>query len=195
MPYPTTIGPCHGSMGPGLRRGDEWKGGEGFRASGLDRRHRELDHALATRPDNAFEAEPQCVHGSRPWTEGPRVAGQRDFDGFAGQRLDLPGEQKAGGAWSRQPWGRPAGLPNRPLVNRPRRSACSACFIRSRSGIANSYNDTPAPARGDDIRKNIACVYGNLMVVIPTDQDRRQRAAEANPTAGDALNEGRQIGS
>ena len=30
MPYPLTIGPCRGSMGPGLRRGDEWKGGEGF---------------------------------------------------------------------------------------------------------------------------------------------------------------------
>src|SRR6266566_4467879 len=55
--------------------------------------------------------------------------------------------------WSRQPRGRPAGLPDRPLANRPRRSRtpCSPCFIWSRSGIANSYNDNPAPVQGADV--------------------------------------------
>src|SRR5438105_14422438 len=44
-----------------------------------------------------------------------------------------------------------ANTPSRPaLANRPCRSGtpCSPCFIRSRSGIANSYNDNPAPAQG-----------------------------------------------
>lgn len=38
--------------------------------------------------------------------------------------------------------GRPAGLPDRPLTNRPRRSRspCSPCFIRLRLGIGNSFN-------------------------------------------------------
>ena len=39
--------------------------------------------ALAIRPDDAFKAQPQCR----------RVAGERQFDGFAGQRLAFPGEQ------------------------------------------------------------------------------------------------------
>ena len=36
--------------------------------------------------------------------------------------------------------GRPTGLPDRPVANRSRRSRtpCSSCFIRSRSGTANS---------------------------------------------------------
>ena len=61
----------------------------------------------------------------------------------------------------------------------PRRSRtpCSSCFIRSRSGIANSSNDNPAPAQGADARKDVLCFYGNLMVVITTNQDRRQKAA------------------
>jgi hypothetical protein len=40
--------------------------------------------------------------------------------------------------WSRQP-----------------RGPCSPCFIWSRSGIANSYNDNPAPAQGADARRDI----------------------------------------
>ena len=51
------------------------------------------DYAFAIRPDDAFEAEPQCPHGSSPWAEGPRVAGERQFDGIAGQPLAFPGEQ------------------------------------------------------------------------------------------------------
>jgi len=41
--------------------------------------------------------------------------------------------------------------------NWPRRSRtpCSTCFIRSRSGIANSYNDNPAPAQDANVRKDI----------------------------------------
>jgi hypothetical protein len=52
---------------------------------------------------------------------------------------------------------RPAGLPDRPLANRPRRSRtpCSPCFIRSRSGIANSHNIIPAPAQGAEGREHI----------------------------------------
>jgi hypothetical protein len=53
-----------------------------------DGRHRELDRALAIRPDDAFEAQPQCR----------RVAGERQLDGFAGQRLALAGEQQPSGA-------------------------------------------------------------------------------------------------
>ncbi len=51
---------------------------------------------------------------------------------------------------------RSAGLPDRPLANRPRRSRtpCSPCFIWSRSGIANSY-DNPTPVQGADVRKDI----------------------------------------
>ncbi len=51
-----------------------------------DRWHREFDRAFAIRPDDAFEAQPQC-HG---------VAGERQLDGFAGQRLALAGEQQPG---------------------------------------------------------------------------------------------------
>ena len=47
-----------------------------------DRRHRELDGAFAIWPDDAFEAEPQRR----------RITGERQFDGFAGQRLAFPGE-------------------------------------------------------------------------------------------------------
>src|SRR6266436_9315587 len=59
--------------------------------------------------------------------------------------------------WSRQP----AGLPDRPRTNRPRRSRtpCSPCFIWSRSGIANSYNDNPAPARGADDCRGIIFLW------------------------------------
>ncbi len=58
-----------------------------------DRRHREVDRAFAIGPDDAFEAQPQCPHGTSPWAKGPRVAGERQFDGFAGQGLALAGEQ------------------------------------------------------------------------------------------------------
>src|ERR1700730_4783057 len=40
-----------------------------------------------------------------------------------------------------------------PFANAKRRQSripCSPCFIRSRSGIANSYNDNLAPAQGAD---------------------------------------------
>jgi hypothetical protein len=47
-----------------------------------DQRHREFDCAFAIRPNDAFEAQPRCR----------RVAGERQFDGFAGQRLAFPGE-------------------------------------------------------------------------------------------------------
>jgi hypothetical protein len=33
--------------------------------------------------------------------------------------------------------------------------SCSPCFIRSRSGIANSYNDNPAPAQDADAHMGI----------------------------------------
>jgi hypothetical protein len=70
--------------------------------------------------------------------------------------------------WSRQPRGRPAGFPDWPLANRPRRSLipCFTCFIRSRSGIANSFNRNPAPARRVAMRREynanmaIACICG-----------------------------------
>src|SRR5438128_6206166 len=63
--------------------------------------------------------------------------------------------------WSRQPRGRPTGLPDRPLANRPRRSRtpCSPCFIRSRSGIANSHNDNPAPAQAVEVREDIVLLW------------------------------------
>jgi len=70
------------------------------------------------------------------------VAGERQLDGFAGQRLILAGEQKPGSAVDMVAGAaRPAGLPDRPRANRPCRSRapCSSCFIRSRSGIANSF--------------------------------------------------------
>src|SRR6266851_1753633 len=51
--------------------------------------------------------------------------------------LEVAGLDRPSEGVDHQPRGRPAGLPDRPLANRPRRS-CSACFIRSRSGIANS---------------------------------------------------------
>jgi hypothetical protein len=48
-----------------------------------DWRHREFDRAFAVRPDNAFEAQPQCR----------RIADERQLDGFAGERLALAREQ------------------------------------------------------------------------------------------------------
>jgi hypothetical protein len=36
---------------------------------------------------------------------------------------------------------------------------CSPCFIRSRSGIATSYNDNPAPTRGADARIDIVLLW------------------------------------
>src|SRR6266852_3633096 len=38
------------------------------------------------------------------------------------------------------------------------RTPCSSCFIRSRSGIANSYNDNPAAA-GADARIDIIRIW------------------------------------
>jgi len=65
--------------------------------------------------------------------------------GFAGEQ-----QTAARLTWSRQPRGRPAGLPDRPwqTVRSGPAPPCSPCFIRSRSGVANSYNDNPAPAPG-----------------------------------------------
>jgi hypothetical protein len=124
-----------------------------------DRRHREFDRGFAIRPDDALEAQPQCC----------RVAGERQLDGFAGQHLTLAGEQQPRRAvtWSRPPRGRPAGLPDRPLANRPRRSRfpCFTCFIWSRSGIANSFNRNPAPARRVAMRRKVQCEYGNCVII------------------------------
>ena len=68
--------------------------------------------------------------------------------------------------WSRQPRGRPAGLPDRPFANRPRRcrTSCFPCFIWSRSGIGNSFNRNctrlrvPMPGR-------LQCEYGDCMII------------------------------
>jgi hypothetical protein len=48
----------------------------------------------------------------------PPVAGERQLDGFAGQRLPSPASNSRAArlTWSR----RPAGLPGRPRANRPR---------------------------------------------------------------------------
>jgi hypothetical protein len=82
----------------------------------------------------------------------PPSVREQQLDGFAGQRLALAGEHsgEARLMWSRRPRSRPAGLPDRPLGNRPRpsRAPCSTCFIWSRSGIGNSFNRNLAPAEG-----------------------------------------------
>src|SRR5207247_7077265 len=67
------------------------------RAGGLDRRQTEFDGALTARRQHAFHAEPHRAHGSRPWTEGPRITAERNLDGLARQRLGLAREQCRGG--------------------------------------------------------------------------------------------------
>src|SRR6266851_3394586 len=97
---------------------------------------RELRTLPSARPDASADSQPSL----------PRR--QRFPDAVAG-------EQQPGSAVD---VGDPA---DRPLANRPRRSRtpCSACFIRSRSGIANSYNDNPAPAQGADARIDIVRLW------------------------------------
>jgi hypothetical protein len=54
--------------------------------------------------------------------------------------LDIAGLDRPDKGVDDRSRGRPAGLPDRPVANRSRRSGtpCSPCFIRSRSGAANS---------------------------------------------------------
>src|SRR6266446_8684234 len=83
---------------------------------------------------------------------------------------------------SRQPRDRPAGLPDRP---------CYPCFIRSRSGIAGSYNDNPAPAQGADARIDIVrlwqfhgCRYGaRFAVQLPATSGMRQTTDPVAPSS------------
>ena len=76
-----------------------------MRISGL-----KFDCAFAIRPDDAFEAQSQCR----------RVAGERQFDGFAGQRLALAGEQQPGSAVDMvAAAARPAGGIARPAPGEP----------------------------------------------------------------------------
>ena len=68
--------------------------------------------------------------------------------------------------WSRQPRGRPAGLPDRPFANRPRRCrpSCFPCFIWSRSGIGNSFNRNCTRLRVP-ISRRLQCEYGDCMII------------------------------
>ena len=105
-----------------------------------DRRHRELDGAFAIWPDDAFEAEPQRR----------RITGERQFDGFAGQRLAFPGEQEPGSAVDVvAAAARPAGGIARPAPGEPPAPVPHPLFllfyqveIRHRQ----LSNDNPAPA-------------------------------------------------
>ena len=88
----------------------------------LDRRQGEFDRAFATRRQDAFEVEPLRSHGSSPRAEGPRVAGERQFDRVAGQGLGFAVEQdRRGQGLAVARLCRLAGFPDRPLANgRPR---------------------------------------------------------------------------
>ena len=78
---------------------------------------------------------PGAVHAGR----GARVVGAVGLDELQ-TPVEVAGLDRPDNGVDHQPRGRPAGLPDRPLANRPRRSRtpCSPCFIWSRSGIANS---------------------------------------------------------
>jgi hypothetical protein len=43
------------------------------------------------------------------------------------------------------------------------RTPCYPCFIWSRSGIANSYNDNPAPAQGANASAAAAAIVGKAI--------------------------------
>jgi hypothetical protein len=114
--------------------------------SALDRRQDELHHTFAAWRQNAFEAEPHCAHGSRPWTEGPRGTDKRQLDRLAGQRLGLPREQCRSGH------GRlvaaadlaAGGIADRPFSNgRPRTRP--GCLGESPSVIVISLGPTGGP--------------------------------------------------
>jgi hypothetical protein len=84
--------------------------------------------------------------------------------------------------WSRQPRGRPAGLPDRPLANRPRRcrASCFPCFIWSRSGIGNSFNRNCTRLRVPTPRR-LQCEYGDWMIIYlssPLRANRQQADCE-----------------
>jgi hypothetical protein len=68
--------------------------------------------------------------------------------------------------WSRQPRGRPAGLPDRPFANRPRRcrTSCFPCFIWSRSGIGNSFNRNCTRLRVPT-PKRLQYEYGDCVII------------------------------
>ena len=61
--------------------------------------------------------------------------------------LEVAGLDRPDKGVDHQSRGLPAGLPDRPVANRSRRSRtpCSSCFIRSRSGTANSAAIVAAP--------------------------------------------------
>ena len=88
------------------------------------------------RRNGTVETEPQCR----------LIAGKRQLDGLARQCRGSPSSNISAARVARleEPRGRPAGLPDRPLANRLRRS-CAPCFpyfISSRSGISSSRSLT-----------------------------------------------------
>jgi hypothetical protein len=75
--------------------------------------------------------------------------------------------------WSRQPRGRPAGLPDRPFANRPRRcrTSCFPCFIWSRSGIGNSFDRNCTRLRVPTPRR-LQYEYGDCVIIYLSNQPR-----------------------
>jgi hypothetical protein len=63
-----------------------------------------------------------------------------------------------------------------------RRAACFTCFIRLRSGIANSHQNKPSPTAAADSAQ-LPCNYGNHMM----DRLRPAMAASGAPAASAAM--------
>ena len=102
-------------------------------------------------------------------------ASERQFDGFARVSASpSPGSRKRAARLtrSRQPRCRPD-CPTGPWRTARTGPAppVPPCFIRSRSGIANSYNDNPAPAQGADAHIDIIRLW-QLLVVRAASRDR-----------------------
>jgi hypothetical protein len=83
--------------------------------------------------------EPPAPLGAGGAGNGARVVGAVGLDQLR-TPFEVAGLDRPDKGVDDQPRGRPAGLSDLPLANRPRwsRTPCFACFIWSRSGIANS---------------------------------------------------------